>query len=182
MNENAASPVEVRQQIWESLVSMLRVYAHAASLNGQSYGVASNARTAWVTCMDSVLEVGYSAQDGAASWQLSQPNQRLLSGKFSIEADGSLSFPEGPKELDQAAIEWVEKLVSTMQINLSSRPERTRISDRAAPQTATNAAFSQGKPQEAGQSQQSQQEIRGSVVEGSAVSLNQPQSSTSSKS
>jgi len=93
------------------------VYAHAASLNGQSFGVSSNARTAWLTCMDSVLEVGYSAQNGDASWQLSQPNQRLLSGKFSIEADGNLSFPEGPKDLDQAAIEWVEKLVQATTVS-----------------------------------------------------------------
>ena len=32
-----SDPVEVRQHVWESLVSMLRVYAHAASLNGNAY-------------------------------------------------------------------------------------------------------------------------------------------------
>lgn len=117
MNENAASPIEVRQHIWESLVSMLRVYAYAASLNGNSYGVASNAKTASVTCMDAVLEIGYSAENGGASWQLSHPNKRLLGGEFRIEADGSLSFPQGPKELDQAAIEWIEKLVQATTVS-----------------------------------------------------------------
>jgi len=117
VNEHAASPIEVRQHIWESLVSMLRVYTHAAGLNGNSYGVASNPKTAWVTCMDAVLEVGYSAEDGAAHWQLSRSNVRLQSGEFSIEGDGSLSFPEGPKELDQAAIEWVEKLVKATSLS-----------------------------------------------------------------
>jgi hypothetical protein len=117
VNENAASPIEVRQHIWESLVSMLRVYAHAASLNGNSYGVASNAKTAWVTCMDAVLEIGYSAENGGASWQLSHPDKQLLGGEFRIEADGSLAFPEGPKELDQAAIEWIEKLVKATTVS-----------------------------------------------------------------
>ena len=34
-------PVQVRRHVWESLVSMLRVYAHAASLNGNEYVVTS---------------------------------------------------------------------------------------------------------------------------------------------
>lgn len=117
MNENAASPVEVRRQIWESLVSMLRVYAHAASLNGNTYGVASNTKTAWLTSMDCVLEISYSAEDGAASWQLSQPPREVRGEEFRIEADGTLAFPGGLKELDLAAIEWVEQLVQASTVS-----------------------------------------------------------------
>ena len=36
-----SDPAEVRHHVWESLVSMLRVYAHAASLNGNAYEVTS---------------------------------------------------------------------------------------------------------------------------------------------
>ena len=32
-----SDPVDARHHVWESLVSMLRVYAHAASLHGDAY-------------------------------------------------------------------------------------------------------------------------------------------------
>lgn len=124
MNENAASPVEVRRQIWESLVSMLRVYAHAASLNGIVYTVTSSSDAAWLRCGGWELEISYSAEDGAASWQLSQPPREVRGEEFRIEADGTLAFPGGLKELDLAAIEWVEKLVhaSTVSKELVRQP------------------------------------------------------------
>jgi len=52
---------------------------------------------------------------------------------------------------------------------LSSRPERTRISCHAALDTSTCAPFRKGKAHEVHQRHQVLQEIRGSVVEGSAV-------------
>jgi hypothetical protein len=52
---------------------------------------------------------------------------------------------------------------------LSSRPERTRISCHAALDMAACAPFCKGKAQEMHQRHQVLQEIRGSVVEGSAV-------------
>ena len=36
-----SDPIEVRRHIWESLVSMLQVYANAASLNDKKYVVTS---------------------------------------------------------------------------------------------------------------------------------------------
>jgi hypothetical protein len=56
---------------------------------------------------------------------------------------------------------------------LSSRPERTRISCRAAMDMDVCAPFCKGKAHEVHQRHQVPQEIRGSVVEGSAV--NHPQ-------
>ena len=40
--------VNVRPHVWESLVSMLRVYAHAASLNGSPYTVTEDSNEAKV--------------------------------------------------------------------------------------------------------------------------------------
>ena len=54
---------------------------------------------------------------------------------------------------------------------LSSRPERTRISCYAALTNARVCGFQYGKPHEVLQRHQARQEIRGSVAEGSAVSL-----------
>ena len=41
MSEMEVYPAEVRRHVWESLVSMMQVYAHAASLNGKEYVVTS---------------------------------------------------------------------------------------------------------------------------------------------
>jgi hypothetical protein len=52
---------------------------------------------------------------------------------------------------------------------LSSRPERTQISSHAALDKSACAPFCKGKAHEVHQRHQALQEIRGSVVEGSAV-------------
>jgi hypothetical protein len=57
------------------------------------------------------------------------------------------------------------------QDELSSRPERTRISCHAALDKSACAPFYKGKAHEVRQRHQVPQEIRGSVVEGPAVAL-----------
>ena len=59
----------------------------------------------------------------------------------------------------------------SFQDELSSRPERTRISCHAAPDMAACAPFCKGKAHEVYQRHQGPQEIRGSVAEGSAMRL-----------
>ena len=109
MSEQPVSPVEVRRQIWESLVSMIRVYAHAASLNSGEYGVASTGADVWVTRDQRSLHISYSAKSGAARWILETPGP-AAQGEFEIDQDGHILFPEGPRELDEAAINWVHQL------------------------------------------------------------------------
>jgi hypothetical protein len=94
-------PIQVRSQIWESLVTMLRVYAHAASLSGKEYVVKHG---------DCSLVICFRPETGAASWRVIQPKRETW-GAFQIEHDGTLTFPEGEKPLDAAAIDWMEQLV-----------------------------------------------------------------------
>jgi hypothetical protein len=70
-------PVQVRRHVWESLVSMLRVYAHAASLNGKEYVVTSALRPeAWVKHGDCTAEPLLSRPDtGEGSWRVKQPER-----------------------------------------------------------------------------------------------------------
>jgi hypothetical protein len=103
-------PTQVRQQVWESLVSMLRVYAHAASLNGKELVVTGISDEAWVKCRGCVLSLYFSPETGEATWRVTQPEQETW-GEFRIEEDGTLNFPAGPKPLDTAAIDWVEHVV-----------------------------------------------------------------------
>ena len=109
-------PAEVRRHVWESLVSMLRVYAHAAGLNGREYAVTSSAEEAEVKCQESKLNLHFDPDTGEAGWRITQP-EREEWGVFHMEEDGTLKFPAGAKPLDTAAIDWIEQLV-----HCSSRP------------------------------------------------------------
>jgi hypothetical protein len=102
-------PIDVRQQVWESLLSMLRVYAHAAGLNGDTYVVTSGSDAASVEYRGCVLDISFSADTGAAIWSLTQP-ARVDQGEFQMDEDGTLIFPDGAKELDTAAIDWIHQL------------------------------------------------------------------------
>ena len=109
MSPQPVSPVEVRRQIWESLVSMVRVYAHAASLGNDTYEVAATAEAVRMTTAESTLHIAYSPLSGNAQWNLRKPGHDA-EGTFHIGEEGHLIFPEGEKELDAAAIDWVEQL------------------------------------------------------------------------
>jgi hypothetical protein len=104
-----SDPVEVRRHVWESLVSMLRVYAHAASLNGKEHVVTSGSDEAWVKHEDSALSLRFSLDTGEGNWCVTHP-EREECGAFRIEEDGTLTFPIGPKDLDAAVIDWLEHL------------------------------------------------------------------------
>jgi hypothetical protein len=103
-------PEQVRRQVWDSLVSMLRVYAHAASLNGgDEYLVSTSPEEATVKYRDAALNLRLRPETGEGCWRILQPEREEF-GEFRIEADGTLNFPAGSKALDAAAIEWIEHL------------------------------------------------------------------------
>ena len=103
------SPDEVRRQVWHSLVSMLQVYAHAASLNGKPFAVTSSDSTAAVRYEDASLSISFAVPTGYATWRSIRPG-REEHGSFEIDEHGALNFPLGPKELDAAAIDWMDHL------------------------------------------------------------------------
>jgi hypothetical protein len=95
---------------------MLRVYAHAASMNGKEYSVTGSSEAAEVKCQDSRLNLHFDPNTGEAGWRITQPEQEEW-GVFHMEEDGTLTFPAGAKPLDTAAIDWIEQLA-----HCSSRP------------------------------------------------------------
>jgi hypothetical protein len=109
-------PAEVRRHVWDSLISMLRVYAHAAGLNGKEYAVTGSPEGAEVKCQDSRLNLHFDPNTGEAGWRITEP-EREEWGMFHMDEDGTLNFPAGAKPLDTAAIDWIEQLV-----HCSSRP------------------------------------------------------------
>jgi hypothetical protein len=110
MSDEVDYGVQVRRHVWDSLTGMLRVYAHAASLNASDeYLVNSSAEEASVKHRDSALNLRFNAETGVGCWFIVQPGREEF-GEFRIENDGTLNFPAGSKPLDAAAIEWIEHL------------------------------------------------------------------------
>jgi hypothetical protein len=101
-----SDPTDVRPHGWESLVSMLRVYAHAAGLNDGPYLVTGDSNEAKVEHEDSTLSIHFSPDTGEGNWCVTHP-EREECGAFRIDEHGALTFPAGPKEIDQAAIDWI---------------------------------------------------------------------------
>ena len=110
MSDEVDYGVQVRRQVWDSLTSMLRVYAHAAGLNaGDEYLVTSSSEEASVKHRDSALNLRFNPETGIGCWCIVQPGREEF-GEFRIESDGTLNFPAGSKPLDAAVIEWIEHL------------------------------------------------------------------------
>ena len=111
---------EVRSEVWHSLVSMLRVYAHAASLNGKPYAITSTDSTALIQYEECSLTISFSPEAGWATWGLIGPG-RDEHGHFQIDEHGAVHFPDGPKELDTAAIDWMYLLSQPQHATQSSQ-------------------------------------------------------------
>jgi|HubBroStandDraft_5_1064220.scaffolds.fasta_scaffold359897_1 hypothetical protein len=107
-----SDPADVRSHVWESLLSMLQVYAHAAGLNGNPYLVTTCSNVASVQHEHSVLTLHFSPDTGEGSWLVTHP-EREECGAFRIDEHGALTDPVGPKEIDQAAIDWIGYLGRT---------------------------------------------------------------------
>lgn len=156
------SAIGVRREIWRSLVSMLRVYAHAAEMNHGALRVTeTGSGRVVVESREGELTLSLNARSGTVSWKRRQKARaaartgrtatpgstsgskvrskpgsdvdsnagqrikarsaagterarntagRTAAGRFMILADGRLDFNGEEKQLDSAAIEWVEVL------------------------------------------------------------------------
>jgi hypothetical protein len=71
--------------------------------------VTTGSDAASVKHQDSELSLQFSPGTGEGNWCVTHP-EREECGAFRIEEDGKLTFPVGPKELDAAAIDWLDHL------------------------------------------------------------------------
>ena len=132
-----------RAEIWESFVSLLRCYAAAASVPGSEYRVINEDGVTLVEFEQRVLAFHFEPGSGEATWQLSERGTESR-GAFHMHEDSTLEFADEAKELDIAAIDFIEQLsdgnsepqspsaaVSSTQNNLLSfRPRNAELPDR----------------------------------------------------
>ena len=106
--------VDVRREVWQSLLSMLRVYAYAASLShGEIIVTETGPYAASLEQKGHTLMLSFdlwSGKGGSGKEGCRQPGSKHLSGVFEILEDGSLRVSGLETQLDVAAIDWVEQL------------------------------------------------------------------------
>jgi hypothetical protein len=106
--------VDVRREVWQSLLSMLRVYAYAASLShGEIIVTETGPYAASLEHTGHTLMLSFdlsSGKGGSGEGGCRQPGSKQLSGVFEILEDGSLRVSGLETQLDVAAIDWVEQL------------------------------------------------------------------------
>jgi hypothetical protein len=102
--------VRVRWELWESLISMLRVYANAASLTHGEFIVTALSDAAWVQHNGYFLALRLTAADGVVSWALKGPGGVHRRRSLELLENGVLVSDREEMELDRAAIDWVEEL------------------------------------------------------------------------
>jgi hypothetical protein len=104
----------VRQEIWQSLLSMLRVYAYAAGLSQGEITVTEHApHAALLEHKGRSLVLTLNPLSGKGSCL--QPSAQNIpgdidAGEFEILGDGRLRAAGIERQLDEAAIDWVERL------------------------------------------------------------------------
>jgi hypothetical protein len=99
----------VRREVWQSLLSMLRVYAYATSLShGEILVIETSPDRALLEHKGHTLVLGFDVRSGQGSCLL--PGSKKVEGGFEILADGRLRFAGIEKQLDEAALDWVEQL------------------------------------------------------------------------
>jgi hypothetical protein len=98
----------VRREVWRSLVSMLRVYAHAASLNYGEHSVTeTDSDVVTLSHAGASLEINFHPEGGRAAWLLKAAAGGETGGILSLSPSGAIETENREVELDQIAIAWV---------------------------------------------------------------------------
>lgn len=103
------SAIDVRREIWRSLLSMVRVYAGLEGLRRQESAefIEPVLDSATVELRGVRLELFLDIESGWGEWRVAAE-----AGEFAISDSGLLHVERQQKELDIAAMEWLEKLSS----------------------------------------------------------------------
>jgi hypothetical protein len=104
--------VRIRWELWESLLSMVRVYANAAALTHGEFVVTVLSDAAWVQHNGGLLALRLSVDDGTVHWKLKDPAGTEQRRQFELLESGVLLAQGEETELDRAAIDWLEELTS----------------------------------------------------------------------
>lgn len=109
--EDLISTVKVRKEIWRSLIATFRVYASLEALgHGNVARIRETGRDGLTIELNNrKLVLAMDVKNGRGEWDMESS-----AGEFTLSDSGVLMIGSEPKELDAAAIEWLERLSLTL--------------------------------------------------------------------
>jgi len=114
---------DVRAELWQSFVSLLKAYAAAASFNGLEHGVlVLTENSLQIVAAPETLSVAYYQALGRGVWALTSGSD-MERGTFEVNLDGSISLEESAVDMDHAAIQLIASLTDAA----TSSANRNRI-------------------------------------------------------
>jgi hypothetical protein len=110
MTVNVAPETRIREEIWISLVAVLRSYAAVHPDIEVKVRTIGGLDIALLETQHADLEVDFRPARGTGMWHLKKAGVKE-SGRFEIQSDGTLNLDGTPTEIDMAAMDLVERLV-----------------------------------------------------------------------
>jgi len=101
---------DVRAELWQSFVGLLKAYAAAAALGGKEHGVlVLTENSLQIVAAPEMLSVAYYQALGRGVWALTSGSD-MERGTFEVNLDGTISLEEALIDMDHAAIQLVASL------------------------------------------------------------------------
>jgi len=108
---------DVRAELWQSFVGLLKAYAAAASMGGHEHGVLVLTETSLqIIAAPETLSVAYYQALGRGVWALTSGTD-MNRGTFEVNLDGTISLEEIAIDMDHAAIQLIASLTSAAKQN-----------------------------------------------------------------
>jgi len=107
-----SSDSEIRIQLWESFLSLLKSYAAAASLHGGRLEVAAISECeALVSAGTRVLDIWCFPESGGGDWAIGRSTGEPT-GDFRLNTDGTIALDGSTMDMDHAAIQLISSLTN----------------------------------------------------------------------
>jgi hypothetical protein len=95
-------------ELWQSLISMVKVYAANPSLGSERVVVnEASLNQTRVMCGVATLRLSLDFTDRIGEWQLEPSRELGDAGSFQLLPNGSVKWNKEEQQFDHAAIEWI---------------------------------------------------------------------------
>lgn len=117
MTLTASSDSDIRIQLWDSFLSLLKSYAAAASLHGIKQEVVDVSECeVFVTAGTHVLDIWCFADSGRGDWAIGRSAGQPV-GDFQLNTDGTIALGDSTMDMDHAAIQLIASLTTAARLD-----------------------------------------------------------------
>jgi len=112
-----SSDSEIRIQLWDSFLSLLKSYAAAASLHGVRHEVVAVSECeAFVTAGTRVLDIWCYPDSGRGDWAIGRSTAESA-GEFLLNTNGTIALGDSTMDMDHAAIQLIASLTTAARLD-----------------------------------------------------------------